>query len=300
MHNPTRTTPRWRGWVPLVILPWLAWLAAPPHWAAWVKMWALAFVIYACVKWLTWRRAAAADAPGDVPAWRHAAYLLAWPGLDAEAFLLRPAAREPTRPEWCFAIAKLALGLTLFFAIARLAPPDSPMLAGWIGMVGIVFTLHFGLFHVLSCAWRARKIDAPTLMNWPLAAATVSEFWGRRWNAAFRDLTHRFLFRPLASRLGASGAGIVGFAFSGLVHDAVISLPARGGWGEPTAYFLLQGSAILFERSGVGKSLGLGNRQRIASRLFTAAVLIVPLPLLFHRPFVLHIILPFMHDAGAL
>lgn len=69
-------------------------------------------------------------------------------------------------------------------------------------MAGLIFVLHFGSFHLLSCAWRAAGVDARPLMHWPVAATSLADFWGRRWNTAFRDLTHRFLFRPLTRRLG--------------------------------------------------------------------------------------------------
>jgi hypothetical protein len=47
-------------------------------------------------------------------------------------------------------------------------------------MIGIVTTLHFGLFHLIACAWRTAGVDAQSLMNRPLASGSVSEFWGRR------------------------------------------------------------------------------------------------------------------------
>src|SRR5262249_45019933 len=58
---------------------------ATPTWPPWALMWALAFAIYAGCKWLTWRQTPAPDAPK----WRHVGYLLAWPGMDADAFLKR-------------------------------------------------------------------------------------------------------------------------------------------------------------------------------------------------------------------
>jgi hypothetical protein len=53
---------------------------------SWAFMWVLAFTIYFSLKWLTWWRARTRIAH---PAWRSGAYLLAWPGMDAEAFLTR-------------------------------------------------------------------------------------------------------------------------------------------------------------------------------------------------------------------
>jgi hypothetical protein len=55
--------------------------------------------------------------------------------------------------------------------------------------------------------------------------------------------------------------------------------------------------AMLFERSGVSRALGLGLGLR--GWLYTAAVLILPIRLLFHEPFVLRVVVPFMELLGA-
>lgn len=288
--------PWWRGWLPLAVLPVLVVVATPAGWPRWAFMWTLAFAIYAGCKWLTWRRTPAPGAPWS----RHLGYLLAWPGLDAAAFLRSQVADRPGVREWAFAAAKLALGVGLFFGLARALPADRPYLVGWVGMIGLVFALHFGVFHLLSCGWRAVGVDARPIMHWPIAATSAVEFWGRRWNTAFRDLTHRFLFRPLTARLGARGALAVGFVFSGLVHDVVVSLPAGGGYGGPTVFFLVQGAALFVERSAAGRRLGLGLGRGVRGWLFTVAVLVGPVWLLFHRPFVEGIIVPFMRDVGAI
>ena len=129
-------------------------------------------------------------------------------------------------------------------------------------------------------------------MDWPVHAVSVSEFWGKRWNLAFRDLTHRFLFRPLTTRFGAKTALVLGFLFSGIMHELVISLPAQAGWGGPTTFFLLQAAAILFERSALGERLGLMRGFR--GWAFAMLVLVGPLLLLFHPPFVYTIVMPFL------
>ena len=284
----------WRGWPPLVLMPPAVLLFAPSGWPRWVVMWTLAFAIYCGCKWLTWRRT-----PVDrVPTWRHAAYLLAWPGLDAAAFLGADAEDPPGRKEWLRGLRNLVLGAALFFGVARFVAPYSVYTAGWVGMTGVVLALHFGIFHMLSCAWRSAGVEARPLMNRPVVSAGLGEFWGRRWNTAFRDLTHRFLFRPMTRRLGVKAGIAVGFLFSGLVHDLVISVPAGGGYGGPTLFFAAQGLGILFERSRFGRGIGLGQGTR--GWLFTMLVLVVPAPVLFHPPFVQRIIVPFMRSLGAL
>ena len=135
-------------------------------------------------------------------------------------------------------------------------------LAGWMGMAGVVLTLHFGLFHLLSCAWRRAGVEARPLMNAPVVSESLGEFWGRRWNTAFRDLTHRFLLRPMTRRLGVRGGIAAGFVCSGLVHELVISVPAGGGYGDPTLFFAIQGIGILVERGRLGRSAGLAREPR--------------------------------------
>jgi hypothetical protein len=164
-------------------------------------------------------------------------------------------------------------------------------------MAGLILILHFGAFHLLSCAWRRAGVEARPLMNRPLLSSSLGAFWGRRWNTAFRDLTHRFLFRPCVSWFGARWAILVGFVFSGGVHDLVISVPAGGGYGGPTVFFTVQGTALLIEGSALGQRLGLG--AGVLGRVFAFAVLVGPIGLLFHRPFVEGIVVPFMRALGA-
>lgn len=261
---------------------------------AWELMWMLAISVYAGCKWLTWVR----KPVQGVPLWKHAAYLLAWPGLDATTFLKRASRRCCDFAEWNVAARSVVFGAILLFGVARTLPAQYEYFAGWIGMVGIVLILHFGVFHLLSCCWRTLGFDAQPLMNHPLRSTSLGEFWGRRWNTAFRDLTYKFLFRPLTSKVGPRLGLLAGFFFSGAVHELVISVPARGGYGGPTLYFAIQGLGMLVERSAFGRRIGLGSGW--LGRAFLMPVLIAPVSLLFHRPFVIQVIVPFMRAVGAL
>ncbi|HEX7792740.1 MAG TPA: MBOAT family protein [Vicinamibacterales bacterium] len=265
------------------------------EWPRWSLMWMLALAVYATSKALTWRTAHAMNAPK----WRHAAYLFAWPGMDATAFMQANTTASCCRvAEWLRALFNLIAGILLLFVVARTLPSEHVYVAAWSGMVGLILMLHFGAFHLLSCFWRRLDLPARPLMNRPLASKSLSEFWGRRWNTAFRDLAHRFVFRPLTSRLGPRVGLVGGFLVSGLVHDLVISVPAGGGYGGPTMFFVIQGAAISLERSRLGKRMGLG--RGTFGRSFVFAAVIAPLGLLFHRPFVIGVIVPFMHAIGAL
>lgn len=257
---------------------------------AWAVMWSVAFVIYLLLKVTTWLDRTKAPVAG----WKHAAYLLAWPGMDANRFLNaeRIAIKRPSTTEWIFALLKTGFGMCLVAILPKARFERFPYLDGLVEMIGIIFCLHFGLFHLLSLTWRRCGLNAEPIMNWPIKSESLSEFWGRRWNRAFRDVTHRFLFVPLVPRLGPLRAIVVAFLVSGLVHDVVISLPVGAGLGGPTCFFLLQAAGILIERSRMGRRFGLGHG--LSGRLCTALFLLAPLPLLFHEPFACNVIVPFV------
>jgi hypothetical protein len=82
------------------------------------------------------------------------------------------------------------------------------------------------------------------------------------------------------------------YLVSGAVHETVISVPAGAGFGLPTAYFLLQGLATLFERSLPGRRLGLGRGVR--GRIFAVATVAAPAFWLFHPAFVQNVFLPML------
>ncbi len=275
------------AWLPVVMLPAATLLLVPDDWPRWMLMWLFVWTIFAGCKWLTWW-----TAPSGAPWWRHCGYLTLWPGLDADSFLQSPSVSRPAASSWLFAFAKFGLGCVLVWGVAPLLPREPDLLRGWVGMIGIVFLLHFGVFDILSLAWQSAGVGAKPLMNWPILATSVSEFWGQRWNTAFRDLTHRFLFRPLTIRYGAKPALCVGFIFSGVVHELAISMPMGAGWGGPMAFFLVQGGAVFLERSPLGVRLGLG--RGVIGRMFALVFLAGPSWLLFHPPFVGGVIVPFL------
>lgn len=294
---------RARGWT--AAEPWLALplpvCALAATWTAegWVMMWSVALALFASVKWLMWRTAGARPGRDGGGFLRAAGFLFAWPGMDAGAFLDAGRRVEPPLAfEWGTAGFKILLGVVLVWGAAGWAAGYSTLLAGWVGMAGLVLGLHFGLFHLLALAWRRAGVDAVPIMNAPLRAVSLAEFWGRRWNLGFSVVARRWLMQPLAGWWGPGPALFMVFLVSGLVHELVISVPARGGFGLPTAYFVLQALAMGLERARFGRWLGLGTGVR--GWWFTLLVVAGPACWLFHPPFVHAVILPFLRVLGAL
>jgi alginate O-acetyltransferase complex protein AlgI len=164
-------------------------------------------------------------------------------------------------------------------------------------MIGLALVLHFGLMQLAALAWQRAGVMAEPLMRQPARSTSLAEFWGRRWNTGFRFLAHDLLFRRLVRGLGIGGATAVVFFVSGIIHDAVISIPARGGYGLPTVYFLLQLVGVLAERSDPLKWVG---RAPIFGWLYVFAFTVLPMPLLFHGPFIHNVVVPFLRVIGGL
>lgn len=162
--------------------------------------------------------------------------------MDADTFL--DSRQRPSKPQvrqWVWALLKTALGVVLLWLVARRVPAHLPLAQGWLGLFGLIMLLHFGSFDVIALFWQEMGVLAQPIMARPILSATLSEFWGRRWNLGFRQLAYDLIFRPLHKSIGVAAASLLVFLASGLIHDLVISLPARGGYGLPTGYFVLQG-----------------------------------------------------------
>jgi predicted DCC family thiol-disulfide oxidoreductase YuxK len=293
------------GWGPLIVLPLVVAIGGR-HWANWIFMWAMALAIFLGCKWLTWVKA------GGIAASRSRrlvfGYFFAWPGMDARGFLGSDSLRHRTRTQsqhvepaslpWLACGACLCFGAAMILDGARRAGVTPSLLAGWEGMIGLVLVLHFGVFKVLSLVWERRGVRAEPVMRVPLTSSSLTEFWGERWNTAFNSLVHQFAFIPLARGVGTRGAVIGVFLISGLIHELVISLPARGGYGLPTMYFLAQGIGVALERSRWGRRVGLG--RGAIGRLFMIVFVAGPVFWLFHPLFVNRVIVPMLQVIGAI
>jgi len=284
----------WIRWAPLAVLT-LGVIALRNILLPWIFMWLLAAAIFAGCKWQTLWEARVIRHKRN---WRRtAAYLLLWPGMDAQDFF-EPGVRKPAGQlhEGLAALAKALTGIAMLYAAVRVVPSSHPLLAGWAGMVGLVLFLHFGTFHLIALAWQCAGIHAQPIMQRPIESESLGELWGKRWNLGFRKLSHTLVFQPLEKRLGTINGMLGAFLASGLVHELVISVPARAGYGLPTMYFLAQGLGVVAERSDRGRRLGLGRGVR--GWLWTALIAAGPLFCLFHPWYVLRVMVPFLHAIG--
>jgi alginate O-acetyltransferase complex protein AlgI len=219
-----------------------------------------------------------------LPLLRWLAFATLWPGMRPALF----ASLGPRRPGagrlLARGLARAGLGAALV-ALARVteSATGSPAVATLALLPGLSLMLHFGAFDVVAGLWRLAGVDCAPLFRAPLRSGSLREFWGRRWNLAFSEMTAIAVYRPLTESAGTRTALLASFLFSGLLHEAAISLPVRAGFGLPFSYFVLHGVLALVER----KRGPLGRPATLAS-------LVLPLPLLFHPPFLRGVLWPLL------
>jgi len=226
---------------------------------------------------------AAARAEG-MPPLRPVRWLLfvVWAGMNPAAFAFngardRASDRGAVRGLLLRGLRNAAAGAVLVCAARAIGSPwAAPLL-----MVGLSLGVHFGLITLVAAMLRAGGLPVPVPFDAPYRARTLAEFWGRRWNRGFAEMTARCIQRPLQRRFGRAIALFTSFLVSGLLHELVISLPVRAGYGLPTGYFALHGVLTVWRGERPG-------------RAFVLAAVVLPLPLVFHPWFVRDVVVPLL------
>tara|TARA_Y100000768_G_scaffold388890_1_gene388370 strand:- start:1572 stop:2408 length:837 start_codon:yes stop_codon:yes gene_type:complete len=206
-------------------------------------------------------------------------YHFLWIGMNPSPFKKRFHFKFVRKDLIAKGLLNTAIGL-LFFKLASFE--SHWYLQSWLFCVSIVFLLHFGTFNILAWFLNLIGFRVESIMNNPLHAKSLKEFWGGRWNRAFNDLVVPIIYKPIKQKWGKT-AGIFGvFLFSGLVHEIVISLSVGQGFFGPLIYFLMQGFGLYLEE-----------KYRL-SRFWMYFFIIGPMGLLFHPAFMAKAIYPWI------
>ncbi len=218
-----------------------------------------------------------------------------WPGMRPGLFARRAAHPLPGAGALLVrGLARLLLGVVLVAGAREVVGRGGSLLVATVlALPGLSLVLHFGIFNLLTGAWRLAGINVKPLFRAPLRATSLTEFWGRRWNLAFSEMTSLAVYRPLRRRWGTGPATTAAFLASGLLHEAAISLPVLAGFGLPMSYFALHGALLAIERrlERAGRPIGAVPWR---GRLWTLGWLALPLAILFHRPFLAGIVWPIL------
>jgi hypothetical protein len=192
-------------------------------------------------------------------------------------------------------ILRLGIGF-LFLVLAKWTALNynsyfSDLLITILLLAGISLMLHFGILNVSAGLWRLMGVDSKALFKAPLLSSSLSEFWGKRWNIAFSEMTALAIYRPLKDKTGIPMAMLLAFLFSGLLHEMAISVPVKAGYGLPLLYFFIHGVVMLLERQMQLRGCPV-DRHKWLGRIWVICWILIPVSLLFHKAFIEEIIRP--------
>lgn len=153
-----------------------------------------------------------------------------------------------------------------------------PVALGYLVAPAVVLMMEV-VIAAVTILWLPSRRLLPVIHRNPLAACSVADFWGRRWNLWMSDWFRFAIFKPLRRRPVL--AIWLAFLVSGLLHEYGLNLTlwlatGRSFFGTMMIYFLLQAAGVLIERR-FQKKRGPG------SVVFTWLVVFGPVPLVFHE-----------------
>jgi alginate O-acetyltransferase complex protein AlgI len=215
-----------------------------------------------------------------------------WIGTQPKQFLpgkrLAAGAPVPTVPGFLF---NVLTGVALLWILPYLLPASTPrMVRFWIALIGLGFLELVARCDFWALVFRAMSFPVEKLWDCPIAATSLGDFWGRRWNRMVPGILREVIFMPVARRAGARIALLVVFLYSGLYHE-IISFVARSGYGGPTLYFLVQYLGVAIENSRAGRWL---RGRPWLSRGWTWAVVILPVGLIVQPTLVEGYLIPML------
>lgn len=233
------------------------------------------FTVFTALKLATWR------IKGNGNWLSGLTYGTMWIGMNPNDFLQRRNDKIDCRSGTGFLLTGTSLAMSLNYL------QDDIYRAIFL-FISMLFMVHFGLLDLNARFWQKMGRAVKPIMNAPWKATSLSEFWGRRWNMAFRDSAYLLVFKPMIKKWGATTAAFSVFCFSGLVHEIIMSVPAGGGYGGPMAYFIVQFLGLHLQKS----------HHYFNSAWLSWLFILLPLPMLFHPPFLLNVFLPLAKSIG--
>jgi len=167
----------------------------------------------------------------------------------ASAFLMLFQTRHPSSK--AMSLLRLGAGAALLYAAAEL------------------------VFEVCALCFLMAGYSLPLMHRAPIAARSVGEFWGKRWNIIVSAWLRTFVFWPLARRRFAGVGVFCCFLVSGAFH-AWPMLAALGTVAALSAagFFVVQGAVVLAE-----SRLRIHTWPIAMARTWTLAILLVSSPL---------------------
>ncbi|CAB9522067.1 expressed unknown protein [Seminavis robusta] len=162
------------------------------------------------------------------------------------------------------------------------------------GLIGIAFGYTLNLLKFVYQLWYApfRIVHTEDVMNHPLLATSLMEFWSYRWNRLIHGFLKRNIYLPLCKQpyCNEATATMMTFAFAGVFHVLLLEAGTKGSVAADLgcmAFFLCQAPLMFLEtklftkrKQSASTSTPTTPGLLLANRLFVFVSLLATAPLL--------------------
>lgn len=222
-----------------------------------------------------------------------AAFCVGWFGMRPRLFEKLTSSSLPFSRHLVTGVSRILLGV-IFLYISVLLERNFRLETFFIPqlsmLIGLSLILHFGILGISTAFWRMLGVDVSELFRAPYKSKSLREFWGKRWNIAYSEMTTLIAYRPLKKLLDNDRAVTASFLLSGLLHEVAISLPVMAGFGLPMIYFGIHAFAMYLETNS--RVVQRIIQHPWLSHLWVFTLLVIPLPILFHYEFHQRVLMP--------
>ena len=158
-----------------------------------------------------------------------------WPGVQPHQFLVgqRTAAGAPVPTVPGFFLNVLT-GAALLRLVPLFLPAATPWsVRFWIALVGFGFLL-IARFDFYALIFRAMGFAVEKLWDCPVAATTLGDFWGRRWNRIVSGFLREVIFFPMARGPARGSPCSPCFSIAACTTSLSAPWPVRGTADPPS------------------------------------------------------------------
>ena len=182
-----------------------------------------------------------------------------------------------SRSVWCV-LFHATIAWASFLTLLQMQHPPASIPMGLLRLaagVALLYAIAALVFEVFGLCFLAAGYSLPLMHRTPIAARSVGEFWGQRWNLIVSAWLRTYIFWPLARRRCAGIGILCSFLVSGALHGwpMLVALGTSAAF-TTVGFFVIQGVFIMAE-----------NRLRIhtwpiaLARAWTLLILLASSPL---------------------
>jgi hypothetical protein len=140
-----------------------------------------------------------------------AAFSLGWFGMRPVLFEKLPSKSFDYTTLLIKGASGIIIGAALLYLSTFAEPYSKYFIPQLLLLAGFSFILHFGIMNLSAAAWRSAGIEVKELFRSPYKSRSLKEFWGKRWNVAFSEMTALIEYRPLKSKAGNEMAMLLSY-----------------------------------------------------------------------------------------